>query len=63
MLNIFNLAIEKPIAKLIAKQKGPFEIKQANIYKIKLIFPINIKINNIFYINKVKPYKLLQLAG
>ena len=63
MLNIFNLVIGKLLAKLIAKQKKPFEIKQTNIYKIKLIFPINIKVNNIFYINKIKLYKLLQLIG
>ena len=63
MLNIFNLVIEKPLAKLTAKQEKLFEVKQANIYKIKLIFPINIKVNNIFYINKIRPYKLPQLIG
>ena len=61
MLDIFNLAIRKPLAKLIAKQERPFKVKQANIYKIKLILFINIKVNNIFYINKVRPYKLPQL--
>ena len=62
MLNTFNLVIKKPLAKLIAKQEKPFEIKQTNIYKIKLILPINIKVNNVFYVNKVRPYKLPQLA-
>ena len=62
MLNIFNLAIGKLLAKLIAKQEGPFKVKQANIYKVKLIFPINIKVNNVFYVNKIRFYKLPQLA-
>ena len=50
---------EKVLAKLIAKQEGPFEKVQANIYKIKLILFVNIKIRNIFYINKVTFYKIL----
>ena len=62
ILNTFNLIIKKPLAKLTAKQEKLFKIKQANIYKIKLIFFINIKVNNVFYINKIKLYKLLQLA-
>jgi len=59
---MFNLVIGKLLIKLITKWKKLFEIKQTNIYKIKLILFINIKINNIFYINKIKPYKLPQLV-
>ena len=56
LLDMTHLQTGRPHEGLAPRYEGPFEVIQASSYAVKLRLPDNIKVNNVFYVSKVKPY-------
>ena len=61
LLDITYLKTGRPYKSLASRYKGPFKVIEALSYIVKLQLLDNIKVNNIFYVSKLKAYKVLAL--
>jgi hypothetical protein len=57
LLDMTHLKTGRPHEGLAPRFEGPFQVLQADSHVVKLRLPTNIKVNSVFHVDKVKPYR------
>jgi transposase InsO family protein len=63
MLDTRNLTTGRPTAKLTPRWEGPFRVLKASSHTVQLALPVNMKINNTFHVQLIRPWHKPTVRG